>query len=67
MYQELSISIDGQQASLGYQQTYLPAARIDRGSVTDNDDHRDIRIVAAGGAAAVIRYAQNLPAVPQPS
>jgi hypothetical protein len=66
MYQELGISIDGQQASLGYQQIHLPAARVDRGSVTGHDDHQDIRIVAAGGAAAVIRYAQNLPAGPQP-
>ena len=67
MYQELGISIDGQQASLGYQQIHLPAARVDRGSVTGHDDHQDIRIVAAGGAAAVIRYAQNLPAGPQPA
>jgi hypothetical protein len=65
LHQELSISIDGQQASLGYQQVHLPAARVDPGSETGHDDHQDIRIVPAGGACAVIRYAQNLPAGPQ--
>ena len=67
MYQELSIGIDGQQASLGYQQVHLPAARVDRDSATGHDDHQGIRIVAAGGARATIRYAQNLPAGRQPS
>jgi hypothetical protein len=66
LYQELSISIDGQQASLGYQQVHLPAARVDPGSETRHGDHQDIRIVPAGGACAVFRYAQNLPARPQP-
>ena len=62
MYQELSIEIDGQQASLGYQQVYLPAARVDRDSSPGHDGHQGIRIVPGGGARAIIRYAQNLPA-----
>jgi hypothetical protein len=67
MYQELSISIGGRQASLGYQQVYMPAARIAaRDTMTGHHDHQRVRIVPAGGAHAVVRYAQRLPEDPQP-
>lgn len=64
LYQQLTITLNGIQASAGYQQVYLPAARVEPGSLTPHGDHQDIRIVPGGGAGAVIRYAQNLPPRP---
>lgn len=56
VYRELKLAVGQAQASLGYEQLYLPAARVDPGSVTRHDDHDDIRIVPVGGTPAVIRY-----------
>jgi hypothetical protein len=64
LYQQLIITLNGIHASVGYQQVYLPAARVEPGSLTRHGDHQDIRIVPGGGAGAVIRYAQNLPPWP---
>jgi len=64
LYQQLTITLNGIQASVGYQQVHLPAARMEPGSLTLHGDHQDIRIVPGGGAGAVIRYAQNLPPRP---
>jgi hypothetical protein len=61
LYQQLTITLNGIQASIGYQQVYLPAARVEPGSLTRHGDHQDIRIVPGRGAGAVIRYAQNPP------
>lgn len=61
LYQELSISPDTTEVSIGYRQVYLPAARAEPGSLTHHDDHHDIRIVPAGGAQAIIRYSRARP------
>jgi hypothetical protein len=54
MYQHLGISIDGQQASLGYQQVHLPAARLDRATVAGHGGPRTSVSLPAGGAHAVM-------------
>ena len=56
VYRELKLVVGEAQASLGYEQIHLPAARVDPGSVTRHDDHDDIRIVPVGETPAVIRY-----------
>ena len=56
VYRELRLSIGEAQASLGYEQIHLPAARVDPGSVTRHGDHDDIRIVPVGETPAVITY-----------
>jgi hypothetical protein len=43
------------EASLGYEQIHLPAARVDPGSATRHDDHDDVRIVPVGESPAVVR------------
>jgi hypothetical protein len=48
MHEELSFSVDGQQASLGYQQVHLPAVPIDWSTMAGHGDHQDIRIMLAG-------------------
>jgi len=56
VYRELKLVVGEAEASLGYEQVHLPAARVDPGSVTRHDDHDDIRIVPVGESPAVIRY-----------
>ena len=56
VYRELKLAVGEAQASLGYEQIHLPAARVDPGSVTRHDDHDDIRIVPVGETPAVITY-----------
>jgi hypothetical protein len=56
VYRELRLSVGEAQASLGYEQIHLPAARVDPGSVTRHGDHDDIRIVPVGETPAVITY-----------
>ncbi len=56
VYRELRLAVGEAQASLGYEQIHLPAARVDPGSVTRHGDHDDIRIVPVGETPAVIRY-----------
>ena len=56
VYRELKLVVGGAEASLGYEQIHLPAARVDPGSVTRHDDHDDIKIVPVGESPAVIRY-----------
>ena len=56
VYRELRLAVGETQASLGYEQIHLPAARVDPGSVTRHGDHDDIRIVPVGETPAVIRY-----------
>jgi len=56
IYRELKVAIGDTQASLGYEQVHLPAARAETDSLSRHDDHDDIRIVPAGATRAVIRY-----------
>lgn len=56
LYRELKITVGGVEASLGYEQVHLPAARAERGSLTHHGDHDDIQIVPAGDIPAVVRY-----------
>ena len=65
LHQELRMSVGTTDISLGYQQVYLPAARAEPGSLSRHDDHHDIRIVPVGGAQAVIRYSETIPAAGQ--
>ena len=56
VYREMKLVVGEAEASLGYEQIHLPAARVDPGSVTRHDDHDDIRIVPVGESPAVVRY-----------
>jgi hypothetical protein len=61
LYYELKVSIDGVDVGLGYEQVYLPSARMDIESLTGHDDHQDIRIIPVGGTAALIRHQPRIP------
>jgi len=56
LYREMKLVVGGAEASLGYEQVHLPAARVDPASVTRHDDHDDVRIVPVGESPAVVRY-----------
>jgi hypothetical protein len=53
--QELKV-VGGAEASLGYEQIHLSAARVAPESVTRHDDHDDVRIAPVGESPAVVRY-----------
>lgn len=59
-FESLSVTLDGQSIPLGYQQVHLPAARADLESLSKHDDHKDVNLVPAGDAPAVIRYVPEL-------
>jgi hypothetical protein len=56
LHRELKLVVGEAEASLGYEHIYLPAARVDPGSVTRHDDHDDVRIVPVGESPAVVKY-----------
>ncbi len=56
LYREMKLVVGEAEASLGYEQIHLPAARVDPGSATRHDDHDDVRIVPVGESPAVVRY-----------
>jgi hypothetical protein len=62
LYQQLTITLNGIQASVGYQQVYLPAARVEPGSLTRHGDHRTSG--SFRGAGAVIRVRTEPTACP---
>jgi hypothetical protein len=64
LFEKLNISVNGARVDLGYQQVHLPAVRIDLNSLTNHDDHQDVRIVPVGGTPAIIRFAPELPVAP---
>jgi len=64
LFERLNIGVNGARVDLGYQQVHLPAVRIDLNSLTNHDDHQDVRIVPVGGTPAIIRCAPELPVAP---
>lgn len=60
VYRELTLAVGEAQASLGYEQIHLPAARVDPASATRDDDHNNVRIVPVGETPVVIRVPRSL-------
>lgn len=52
----LQVELPGGEIHVGIRNIDMPAARVDPESVTVHNDHKDIQLIPAGNAAAVVTY-----------